>query len=141
MMLTKNLTSHFKRTNHTSLSLPIFSQSPSVPTSRIVNISARVGSISDNHLGGWYSYRISKAALNMFTKTLSIEMKKHQCCVISLHPGTTDTDLSKPFQKNVKPIKLFSTSYSVEQMLNVISTLDMSKSGKFYGYDGSEIEF
>lgn len=67
----------------------------------IVNMSARVGSITDNRLGGWYSYRASKAALNQLTKTMSIEIarKKQNVACILLHPGTCDTDLSKPFQK------------------------------------------
>lgn len=108
---------------------------------KIVNISARVGSISDNYLGGWYSYRMSKAALNMFTKTLSLESKRDKTIVISLHPGTTDTDLSKPFQRNVKPEKLFSAEHSVNQMLELIWRLEMKDSGLFFAYDGSVIPF
>ena len=108
---------------------------------KIINLSARVGSISDNKLGGWYSYRLSKAAMNMFTKTLSIEVKRHNCMVLSLHPGTTETDLSKPFLKNVKPEKLFTVSYSVDSMLNVIWNSKLEDSGKFLAYDGSEIVY
>lgn len=83
---------------------------------KFATISAKVGSISDNHLGGWYSYRASKAALNMFLKTMSIEwrrMVKHGT-VLALHPGTTDTALSAPFQANVPEGKLFSQSVSRE---------------------------
>ena len=110
--------------------------------STVVNVSARVGSIDDNKLGGWYSYRMSKAALNMFTKTLSLELKRHKCCVVSIHPGTTDTDLSVPFQKNVNPDKLFTTSYSVCQMYtNVIDKVTVADTGKFYAYDGTEIPY
>eukprot|EP01038_Epipyxis_sp_PR26KG_P017208 gene17208-23709_t len=109
--------------------------------SKVVNISARVGSISDNHLGGWYSYRMSKAALNMFTKTFSIEAKKHSCVVFSCHPGTTDTDLSKPFQRNVKPEKLFSVEYSVSKILNLFNSITTQDCGKFYAYDGIEIPY
>ena len=71
------------------------------------SISARVGSIGDNRLGGWYAYRGAKAAQNMFTKTLSIEWARSRRNVIciALHPGTTDTDLSRPFQANVAPEK------------------------------------
>lgn len=108
---------------------------------RIVNISARVGSISDNKLGGWYSYRISKSGLNMFTKTASIELKRYNIAVISIHPGTTNTDLSKPFQKNVLPDKLFDVKDSVRMMLDVIWDLKLEDSGKFFAYDGSEIPF
>jgi NAD(P)-dependent dehydrogenase (short-subunit alcohol dehydrogenase family) len=109
--------------------------------SKIVNISARVGSITDNSLGGWYSYRMSKAALNMFTKTLSVEVKRHGCVVLSLHPGTTDTDLSLPFQKNVVPGKLFPVEYSVNKMLDVIWNSGLDDTGKVFAYDGSEIPY
>lgn len=72
----------------------------------IGNLSARVGSISDNKLGGWWSYRMSKAALNMATVNMALELKRKDVYAVALHPGTTDTDLSVPFQKNVKPEKL-----------------------------------
>ena len=107
--------------------------------SKIASLSARVGSISDNRLGGWYSYRMSKAALNQFTKTASIELKKQRCLTLALHPGTTDTDLSIPFQKNVAPEKLFPVWYSVASMLDVIWESGPNQSGKFYAYDGIEI--
>jgi len=107
--------------------------------SKVVNLSARVGSISDNGLGGWYSYRMSKAALNQFTKTAGLEMKRHGCVVLALHPGTTDTDLSVPFQKNVAEHKLFPVWYSCARMLDVVWGVDDADSGKFLAYDGSEI--
>lgn len=104
-------------------------------------ISARVGSISDNQLGGWYSYRASKAALNMLIKSASIEMarKNKQSIIVGLHPGTVDSKLSKPFQAHVKEGKLFSPEYSASQLLNVIETLEPHDSGKCFAYDGSEI--
>ena len=104
-------------------------------------VSAKVGSISDNGLGGWYSYRVSKAALNMALKTLSIEWKRvlPHCTVAALHPGTTDTDLSKPFQKNVPPHKLFSTEQTANYLLAVIDQLHPSQTGKFWSWDGTEI--
>jgi NAD(P)-dependent dehydrogenase (short-subunit alcohol dehydrogenase family) len=108
---------------------------------KIINISARVGSIGDNKLGGWYSYRMSKAGLNMFTKTLSVEIKRYNSIVLSIHPGTTDTDLSKPFQKNINTNKLFTTEYSVNSMLNVINNATIDSTGKFLAYDGTEIEY
>ena len=85
-------------------------------------LSARVGSISDNRLGGWYAYRASKAALNMVLKTLSIEYGRRfkETVIIGLHPGTVDTGLSKPFQSNVPDGKLFTPEYSVEKLLEVI---------------------
>ena len=68
---------------------------------KLVSISARVGSITDNSLGGWYSYRASKTALNQLTKCMSVEFarRKQNIATLLLHPGTVDTDLSKPFQK------------------------------------------
>ena len=105
------------------------------------SISARVGSIGDNRLGGWYAYRGSKAAQNMFTKTLAIEWARSRRNVIcvALHPGTTDTDLSRPFQANVPPQKLFSTERTVAQLLAVIDRLTPADSGRFLAWDGTEI--
>jgi NAD(P)-dependent dehydrogenase (short-subunit alcohol dehydrogenase family) len=104
-------------------------------------ISARVGSIGDNRLGGWYAYRGAKAAQNMFTKTLSVEWARSRRNVIcvALHPGTTDTDLSRPFQANVPPQKLFSTERTVCQLLEIIDRLSPVDTGRFLAWDGSEI--
>eukprot|EP00747_Dinoflagellata_sp_TGD_P209420 gnl/TRDRNA2_/TRDRNA2_82817_c0_seq1.p1 gnl/TRDRNA2_/TRDRNA2_82817_c0~~gnl/TRDRNA2_/TRDRNA2_82817_c0_seq1.p1 ORF type:complete len:384 (+),score=33.58 gnl/TRDRNA2_/TRDRNA2_82817_c0_seq1:168-1154(+) len=107
--------------------------------SKVASLSARVGSIGDNRLGGWYSYRMSKAALNQFTKTASLELKRQRCLMLALHPGTTDTDLSVPFQQNVKPEKLFPVWYSVGSMLDVIWGATDKQIGGLYAYDGSEI--
>lgn len=106
-------------------------------------LSARVGSISDNRLGGWYSYRASKAALNMFLKTLSIEMQRvaKQMIVVGLHPGTVKSALSEPFQSGVKPENLFSAEYSVKRLLQVLSTLTPEDTGKLMAYDGETIPF
>jgi NAD(P)-dependent dehydrogenase (short-subunit alcohol dehydrogenase family) len=105
------------------------------------SISARVGSIGDNRLGGWYAYRGAQAAQNMFTKTLSIEWARSRRNIIcvALHPGTTDTDLSRPFQANVAPQKLFSTERTVRQLLAVIDGLQPEDSGRFLGWDGAGI--
>ena len=92
-------------------------------------------------LGGWYSYRMSKAALNMATKNLSIELgrgRKKVICV-SLHPGTVDTDLSRPYHKNVP--NLFTTEYSVNSLLQVIDSLTVEDSGKFFTYDRTELPY
>jgi len=105
------------------------------------SISARVGSIGDNRLGGWYAYRGAKAAQNMFTKTLAIEWarsRRNVVCV-GLHPGTTDTDLSRPFQANVAPDKLFAPARTVRQLLAVIDRLTPADTGRFLAWDGSEI--
>lgn len=102
------------------------------------SVSARVGSIEENYLGGWYSYRASKAALNMILKTLSIEWKRSlpNVSVAALHPGTTDTALSRPFQQNVKPDHLFKAEQSVAYMMQVMNKLTPEHSGKFWSFDG-----
>lgn len=104
-------------------------------------ISARVGSISDNRLGGWYSYRASKAALNMLLKTMSIEWRRRNASAIcvGLHPGTVDTKLSKPFQRGVTPEKLFTLAHSAAALLDVVDHLGPDDSGKVFAYDGTEL--
>ncbi len=112
---------------------------------RVVTVSARVGSIEDNRLGGWYSYRASKSALNMLIKTISIEWGRtfRKAAIFAFHPGTTDTSLSKPFQPNVPEGKLFTPAYVARCLLSQIekSCLQSEDSfnGKFVAYDGSEI--
>ncbi|MCH9617515.1 MAG: hypothetical protein SP4CHLAM5_09440 [Chlamydiia bacterium] len=105
-------------------------------------LSARIGSISDNMLGGWYSYRASKAALNMVIKTAAIEYARinKQAIVVGLHPGTVDSKLSKPFQKNIRADTLFSPDFSVQNLLKVINGLDTKSTGKCFAWDGSVIE-
>ena len=106
-------------------------------------LSARVGSISDNRMGGWSSYRASKAALNMLLKTVSIELKfsSPKTIIVSLHPGTVDTKLSEPFKKNVTKKALFKADYSALKLINVINNLDINDTGKFFAWDGSSIEY
>jgi NAD(P)-dependent dehydrogenase (short-subunit alcohol dehydrogenase family) len=113
---------------------------PELPFS-FASLSARVGSIGDNRLGGWYSYRASKAAQNQFLKTLSIEWRrKFPLSIVSiLHPGTCDTKLSKPFQSAVPMNKIFTASTSSEYLINIISTQKPSDSGKFLAWDSSII--
>ncbi|MBE9222787.1 SDR family NAD(P)-dependent oxidoreductase [Cyanobacterium stanieri LEGE 03274] len=102
-------------------------------------ISAKVGSIEDNYLGGWYGYRASKSALNMFIKNIAIEYNRvsKNTIVIALHPGTTDTQLSQPFQGNVPPEKLFSVERCTSQLLLIINRLTKNDHGKFFSWDGS----
>ncbi|XP_066278908.1 C-signal-like isoform X2 [Branchiostoma lanceolatum] len=109
----------------------------------MANISAKVGSITDNGLGGWYSYRMSKCALNMATKNLSIELGRgrNKVICVSLHPGTVDTELSRPYHKNVPSEKLFSTERSVQYLMDIINGLTMQHTGKFYTWDGKEMLF
>jgi len=104
-------------------------------------ISARVGSIGDNELGGWYSYRMSKAALNMGMKNLSIEWSRSlkDVCVVVMQPGTVDTQLSSPFQGNVADEKLFSPAYSAERLLEVLDRMTAAQSGSFVDWAGESI--
>ncbi len=104
-------------------------------------LSARVGSIGDNRLGGWYSYRAAKAALNQLVRTLAIEEKRRndRSIVVALHPGTVDTRLSKPFQANVRPDQLFDPGRAAVQLLDVIDGLKAPDSGRLFDWEGTEI--
>lgn len=107
----------------------------------LANVSARVGSISDNGLGGWYAYRGSKAALNMFTRTASIELGRRapNAIVVAIHPGTVDTQLSEPFQRGVPKDKLFQVDLAAAQILDVLDGLEPKQTGSFLAWDGSDI--
>jgi NAD(P)-dependent dehydrogenase (short-subunit alcohol dehydrogenase family) len=104
-------------------------------------LSARVGSIGDNRLGGWISYRASKSALNMVLKTLSVEHARRSpnSIIAALHPGTVDTGLSRPFSSRVPQHKLFTPDYAAGRLLGVIDGLDPEDSGGFFAWDGSPI--
>lgn len=104
-------------------------------------LSAKLASIGDNQLGGWYGYRASKTALNMFMHTVAVEFRRTcpRAIVVTLHPGTTDTELSAPFQGNVPPEKLFSVDRTVTQLLAVLDQLTPSDSGGFFSWDGSRL--
>jgi NAD(P)-dependent dehydrogenase (short-subunit alcohol dehydrogenase family) len=104
-------------------------------------LSARVGSIADNRLGGWHAYRASKAALNMILRNLSVEMARShpQAVIAGLHPGTVATDLSAPFQKGVAEGKLFTADYSAERLLSVLSDLTPADSGGVFAWDGARV--
>lgn len=106
-------------------------------------LSARVGSISDNRLGGWPAYRSSKAALNMLLKTLAIEHARARpdSAIIGLHPGTVDTNLSRPFQANVPDGKLFTPAYSASRLLGVVDRVGSEDTGLVFAWDGSPIEY
>ena len=116
---------------------------PRKDRSIFASISARVGSIADNRLGGWYSYRASKTAHNMFVKTLSIEAwRKHpELAIVSLHPGTVDTTLSEPFTARYDPSKLFTSTRAVNELSSVISNLTSKDTGGFFAWDGQSIPF
>lgn len=104
-------------------------------------LSARVGSIGDNRLGGWLAYRSSKAALNMALRTLSIEhARRHRdAVVVALHPGTVDTALSQPFTGNVPDGKLFTPAEAATRLLDVVDGLDSDDTGGFFAWDGKPI--
>ena len=107
------------------------------------SLSARVGSIGDNRSGGWYGYRAAKSAQNQLLKTLSVEWSRRwpQATVTLLHPGTTDTNLSKPFQSFVPPEKLFSPERAAEQLLTVLRGQTPAESGSFLAWDGQPIDW
>lgn len=108
---------------------------------KVVFFNARVGSISDNKLGGWYSYRASKAALNMLIKSASIELARcaKNIKLISFHPGTTDTSLSKPFQKNVPQGKLFTPEFVAMQLQKIVHESDFDNQASFVDWQGENI--
>ena len=102
-------------------------------------LSAKVGSISDNGYGGWYSYRASKAALNQLIKTASIEMKvkNKKAVFLALHPGTVKSNLSQPFQK--ANLKIQEPEESAKHLVKILDSVDQSQTGKFFNWDGSEL--
>lgn len=104
-------------------------------------LSARVGSISDNQLGGWHGYRVSKAALNMLIKSFAIELarRNRMGVCIGLHPGTVDTPLSLPFQRGVAPDKLFTPARAAQQLLDVIAERTPEDSGDIFAWDGTRV--
>lgn len=105
------------------------------------SLSARVGSIGDNQLGGWYAYRAAKAAQNQLLRTLAIEWQRRLplACVSLLHPGTTATQLSEPFQATVPAGKLFSPALAAAHLLDVIGGLTPAHTGQFWAWDGQPI--
>ena len=110
--------------------------------SAFVQLSAKVGSISDNNIGGWYGYRASKAALNMFIKTYAIEVsrKNLQCSVMCIHPGTTKSTLSNPFLKGIKH-KVWDADDTAINIINVIENGWDNRDCKFYNWDQSQIQW
>jgi len=118
--------------------LPLFPRSgPAI----FAALSARVGSISDNRIGGWYGYRSSKAALNMLLRNLAIELgrKRGEAICVGLHPGTVDTGLSKPFQGSTPEDKLFTPDYSASCLLSVLDGLSPDDSGSVFAWDGQRV--
>lgn len=112
-------------------------------TCKLVVFSARVGSISDNTLGGWYSYRSSKAALNMMLKTAAVELARRakNIKIIAFHPGTTDTSLSKPFQKNVASNKLFTPEFVAQQLLSIMQNVEVDQTASYIDWEGKKVDW
>ena len=106
---------------------------------RWISLSAMVGSIEGNRLGGWYSYRMSKASLNMAIRNLSIEWRRKfaDSCVVALHPGTTQSPLTKPFN----PKRLYSPQQTAKRLIDVIENLKSEQSGQLLNWDGKRIPF
>ncbi|MEY2926226.1 MAG: hypothetical protein RL367_703 [Pseudomonadota bacterium] len=106
-------------------------------------LSARVGSISDNRLGGWHSYRASKAALNMLVRNFALELatRNPNAIAVALHPGTVATRLSEPFQHGVAADRLFSPDVSAGHLLTVLDGLTVQDSGGLFAWDGTAIAF
>lgn len=119
------------------------SEDSSLPPSAVwATMSARVGSITDNQLGGWYSYRASKAAVNQMTKTFDNYLKTsagEKAMAVSLHPGTVKTNLSKEFWSNVKEEKLFTAEYSAEKLMDVVKNRTSEQRGKCWDWQGEEV--
>ena len=107
----------------------------------IATMSARVGSIGDNRMGGWHSYRASKAALNMVLKNMAIEYGRRAKNVklIAFHPGTTDTGLSKPFQGAVPNGKLFSAAFVATRLAQLMDNVDLDGQLSYIDWDGQPI--
>ncbi|MEA5390580.1 SDR family NAD(P)-dependent oxidoreductase [Cyanobium gracile UHCC 0139] len=105
------------------------------------SLSARVGSIGDNRLGGWYAYRAAKAAQNQLLRTLAIEWQRRLplACVTLLHPGTTATPLSAPFGRSVPPLTLFSPDRAAGHLLDVLEAQTAARSGAFLAWDGQAV--
>ena len=106
-------------------------------------LSARVGSIEDNRLGGWHAYRASKAALNMLIRSCAVELQQRNpgALCVALHPGTVDTRLSQPFQGGVPSSKLFTPAMSARSLLGVLDRLTPADSGRLFAWDGQAIPF
>jgi NAD(P)-dependent dehydrogenase (short-subunit alcohol dehydrogenase family) len=109
----------------------------------IAVLSARVGSIADNRLGGWYSYRASKAALNMVLKSAAVEYARRLPGVklVAFHPGTTDTALSKPFQRGVAPANLFTPAFVADKLGALLDQAVPDAELSYLAWDGSSIEW
>lgn len=108
---------------------------------RIAAVSAKVGSITDNRLGGWYAYRSSKAALNMLVRTLAVELPRRcrPVACVALHPGTTESALSEPFRQSLAQLTVHSPAQTAQNLLAVLDEIGSEDNGAFLSWDGSEL--
>ena len=139
LLLAKHF-SPFLPTKSISLASPPASNLPEQAV--MAMMSARVGSISDNSLGGWYSYRASKAGVNQLAKTLDIYLKQksgEKAMCVALHPGTVRTGLSKEFWGNVKEEKLFDKEWVAERLVDVVKNVGVEGRGKCWDWKGEEV--
>lgn len=144
--LTERSLSHYFYVNATLPSLLIkhlYQLLPKTGNSVFAQLSAMVGSITDNKLGGWYGYRASKASLNMLLKTASVELARthKHAALVAIHPGTTKSRLSEPFTKTTPPEKLYSAELTAQRLYKLINTLDATQTGHFFHWDGSKLEW
>jgi len=118
--------------------IPLF---PRKGKTMFTSLSARVGSISDNKLGGWYGYRASKAALNQFIRTAAIELKRThpEGICTAIHPGTVTSPLSQPFAKS--GLELFTPKESAQKLFHVIKNSNQNDSGQFFDYEKRKINW
>jgi len=108
---------------------------------RLAAVSARVGSITDNRYGGWYAYRSSKAALNMLVRSLAIELpRRHKpLACVALHPGTTESALSRPFRQSLATLKVRTAAETSDNLIQVLQGLGTEDNGRFLNWDGSQL--
>ncbi|TDL29264.1 NAD(P)-binding protein [Rickenella mellea] len=137
-----NVLSHLLLIKHFGNFLPKTTQHASdQPLAKWVHVSARVGSISDNRRGGWYSYRASKAALNQVIRTFDnhLLMRKSPAICVGVHPGTVKTDLSKEFWNSTPKGQLFEPEYASEKLIDVVGSLEENQRGRVWDYAGKEV--
>ena len=136
-----NVLSHLLLIKHFSCFLPNAKVRQTSAPAKWVHVSARVGSISDNRKGGWYSYRASKAALNQVIRTFDNQLlfNKSSCICVGVHPGTVKTDLSKVFWESVPKEQLFEADYAAERLIDVVSKLTEGQRGKIWDYSAKQV--
>ncbi|KAF5370151.1 hypothetical protein D9758_001284 [Tetrapyrgos nigripes] len=137
-----NVIAHLLLIKHFSRFLPKAQLELPTPA-KWVHVSARVGSISDNKTGGWYSYRASKAALNQVVKTFDfhLQMKKYNAICVGVHPGTMKTDLSREFWKGVPKEKLFEPAFAADKLVDVVENLKTEQRGHIWDWAGKEVQW